>query len=111
MVRRREKEDYSVVLASPEIVLSSRSLFWLWTARQRVLHFLSPLGMHCCDEVHLMWGWRTFRKEYGNTGTPKVVFAMNLSPFSPQSSHLSICYYHRKENWLCNQSSDSDKKT
>ena len=66
---------YSVVLASPEVLLSNGSVFWLRIARQKKSAFCCRLACIAVDEAHLIWGWRTFQKEYGNVGTLKIVFA------------------------------------
>ena len=70
-----EKGRYSVILASPEIVLASNSVFWLRTAQQKDNKFCRRLACIAVDEVHLIWGWRTFRKEYGNIGNLRAIFA------------------------------------
>lgn len=57
---------YSLILASPEILLSYTSPFWLQTVRNRCNNFCRRLACIAVDEAHLLWGWREFRKEYSN---------------------------------------------
>ena len=55
-------------------MLASSSVFWLRTARQKDNSFCCRLACIAVDEAHLVWGWQTFRKEYANISTLKVVF-------------------------------------
>ena len=64
-----KRSDYSVILASLEILLRSGSLFWSIIADNKPSKFKSNLACIAIDKVHLTWGWREFRKEYGNIGT------------------------------------------
>ncbi len=65
---------YSVILASPEILLSHGSTFWLQTIRDRSNAFCRRLVCIAIDEAHLLWGWREFQKEYANVGRLRAFF-------------------------------------
>ena len=74
---RLEAGVYSVVLASPEILLVHGSVFLLRVVRNRTCAFTKRLACIAIDEAHLVWGWRTFRKDYAGLSTlrhcyPKV---------------------------------------
>lgn len=65
---------YSVILASPEMVLEPQSWFWSSTMRARSIAFCQRLACIAVDKAHLIWGWREFRKEYNNIGRLCAVF-------------------------------------
>lgn len=62
--KKVEAGDYSVILASPEVLLQYASVFLLRTVRNRGSAFTKRLACIAVDEAHLVWVWRTFRKEY-----------------------------------------------
>lgn len=63
-----------MILASPEILLNNAYVFWLRTVRHRKSPFCRHLACIAVDKAHLLWGWRVFRKKYGNVGVLRVVF-------------------------------------
>lgn len=65
---------YSMILASPEMVLEPQSWFWSSTKRARSSAFCQRLACIAVDEAHLIWGWREFRKEYNNIGRIRAIF-------------------------------------
>ncbi len=69
-----EAGDFFVILASPEILLQYASVFFLRTVRNRSSPFTKRLACIAIDEAHLVWGWRTFRKEYAALGTLRHCF-------------------------------------
>ncbi len=71
---RVDKGEYSVILGSPDVLLGPRSLFWQRTVRNRNNAFCKQLACIVIDEAHLIWGWRSFRKEYGMIGHLKSTF-------------------------------------
>lgn len=60
--KRVEDGDYSIVLASPEILLRDGSHFWQVTIRNKGNRFYKQLAAIIVDECHLIWDWREFRK-------------------------------------------------
>lgn len=73
--KRVEARAYSIVLASPEVLLQYASVFLLRTIRDRSSAFTKRLACITVDEAHLIWGWRTFRKEYATLGTLRHCFS------------------------------------
>ena len=65
---------FDIILASPEILLRDGSHFFLVTVRNQNNSFCRRLRLLAIDEVHLMWGWREFRKEYLNIGAIRSHF-------------------------------------
>lgn len=57
-------EVYSVVLASPEVFLVYGSMFLLCIICNRLCAFTKRLACIAIDKAHLIWGWRSFQKEY-----------------------------------------------
>ena len=108
-----ENGRYLVVLASLEVLLSNSSVFWLRIARQKRNAFCCRLACIAVDKAHLIGGWRTFWKEYGNVGTLKIVFAdvpiivlsatftRNVLEYVCQSLHLRspVHLYKRTLDW------------
>ena len=79
---------FDIILASPEILLRDGSHFFLVTVRNQNNSFCRRLRLLAIDEVHLMWGWREFRKEYLNIGAirshfPKVPIAALTATLAP----------------------------
>lgn len=71
---RVDKGEYSVILGSPEVLLGPRSPFWQRTVRNRNNALRRQLACIVIDEAHLIWSWRSFRKEYGMIGHLKSTF-------------------------------------
>lgn len=69
-----EGGKYSVVVASPEILLRDGSYFWTNILRNKRCIFCRCLGALVIDEYHLLWGWQEFRKEYLAIGTLRANF-------------------------------------
>lgn len=65
---------YSVILASPEILLGHNSYFWKSIVREPGNPFCKRLACIAVDEAHLVWGWREFRKEYQNLNKLRSFF-------------------------------------
>lgn len=65
---------FSVVLASPEVLLREGSYFWDTILRNRNSVFCLRLSAIVVDECHLVWGWREFRKDYLGLGSLRVHF-------------------------------------
>ena len=88
---------YSLVLASPEILLPHSSHFWFDTIRNRTTNaFCRRLVCIAVDEAHLLWGWREFRKEYSNAGKLRVYFpAVPIMALSATISPNVLEYTHR----------------
>lgn len=68
------KGFYSVILASPEILLPHGSPFWLQIMNDRLSAFNRRIACFVIDDAHLMWGWRDFRKQYGNLDKLRTYF-------------------------------------
>lgn len=56
--RHMDKRIYDVILASPEVLLGPRSLFWQHTVRNKRNKFKHCLAHIAIDEVHMIWGWQ-----------------------------------------------------
>ncbi|MCJ1467000.1 ATP-dependent DNA helicase Q5 [Pseudocyphellaria aurata] len=55
---------FSVIFASPWVVLAPRSPFWTHTLAGRSGEFFRRLACIAIDEAHLVWGSRKFQNEY-----------------------------------------------
>ena len=69
-----DRGEYSVVLASPEVIFHDGFHFWKTTVRQKHNAFCNRLGLVAVDECHSVYGWREFRKVSSAT---EVVQAQN----------------------------------
>ncbi len=83
-----ETGDFSVILASPEILLQYASVFLFRTVCNRSSLFTKRLACIAIDEAHLVWRWRIFRKEYAALGTlrhcfPKVPIMALFATITP----------------------------
>ena len=58
--KRIEAGAYSIVFASPKVLLQYASIFMLRTVQERSSVFTKRLACIAVDEAHLIWGWRTF---------------------------------------------------
>ncbi|KAI5836695.1 hypothetical protein DFP73DRAFT_488357, partial [Morchella snyderi] len=56
---------YRLVYASPEVLVTSGSYFWVHILR-RYCKFRDNLLAIAVDEAHVVWGYQTFRQEYSN---------------------------------------------
>ena len=54
--KRLEQGEYSVIFASPEIVLAPQSHFWKHTVGRKGNEFCRRLACIAVDEAHLIWG-------------------------------------------------------
>ena len=59
-----EQGKYSVIFASPKIVLAPQSHFWKYTISRKGNEFCRRLTCITIDKAHLIWGWREFRRDY-----------------------------------------------
>ncbi len=66
--------DFSIILASPEILLQYASVFLLCIVCNRSSLFTKCLAYITIDEAYLIYEWRIFRKEYAMLGTLKHYF-------------------------------------
>ena len=62
-----ENGVYRIVYASPEVLLREGSYFWMHLLRKKCAFNTRLVGV-AIDEVHVVWGYREFRSEYGNIG-------------------------------------------
>ena len=54
--KQLEQREYSVIFASPEIVLAPQSHFWKHTVGRKGNEFCRRLACIAVDEAHLIWG-------------------------------------------------------
>lgn len=73
-----ENRLYSMILASPKMVLELQSWFWSSTIRAISSTFCQRLAYIAVDKAHLIWDWREFRKEYNNIGRLRTVLLSML---------------------------------
>ncbi|MCJ1262449.1 hypothetical protein MMC22_002319 [Lobaria immixta] len=74
--KRIDNGEFSIVLASPEILLATGSHFLTVTIAGKTSNaFCKRLACIAVDEAHLIWGWREFRQEYRNIGLLTSFFA------------------------------------
>ncbi|KAH0613011.1 uncharacterized protein H6S33_009391 [Morchella sextelata] len=64
-LREVAEGKYRLVYASPEVLLTSGSYFWVHILRKPCA-FRDNLLAIAVDEAHVVWGYRTFRQEYSN---------------------------------------------
>lgn len=76
--KRIKTGAYSIVLAFPEVLLQYTSIFILYTVWDRSSAFTKRLAYIAIDEVHLIWGWKTFRKKYAELATLRHCFSKVL---------------------------------
>ncbi len=69
-----EAGDFSVIFTSPEILLQYASVFLFRPVCNMSSLFTKRLACIAIDKAHLVWGWRTFRKEYAALGTLRHCF-------------------------------------
>lgn len=69
-----DKGLFSIIFASPEIILAPRSPFWKQTLGGRSKEFYRRLACIAVDEAHLVWGSRNFKNEYRDIGHLRSYF-------------------------------------
>jgi superfamily II DNA/RNA helicase len=87
--------EYSIVFASPEILLNPRSHFWTVTVKRNT-KFKKQLVTVAVDECHLIWDWKRFRPKYRLIGNLRRI----LSPvpwvcLSATLTRAGSAYIHR----------------
>ncbi len=69
-----EAGDFSVILASPKILLQYASMFLFRIVHNKSSLFTKRLACIAIDEAYLVWGWRTFWKKYAALETLRHCF-------------------------------------
>ena len=97
---------FDVILASPEILLRDGSHFFLVTVRNQKNSFCRRLRLLAINEVHLMWGWREFRKEYLNFGAirshfPKVPIVALTATLAPNVAEYIFRHFDMRKAETC----------
>ena len=87
--------EYSIVFASPEILLNPRSHFWTVTVKRNT-KFKKQLVTVAIDECHLIWDWKRFRPKYRLIGNlRRILSSVPWVCLSATLTWAGCAYIHR----------------
>ena len=94
---RVDRAEFSVIYATPEVLLHKKSHFSTETIRpEKRNKFKDNLVLIALDEAHCVWDWESFRKAFKYVGSLRLCFAQ--VPFTAVSATFPphvVAYAHK----------------